>query len=97
MIEALVLQTFAGDEIRADYLALANVALARNLVAALRLGDINFMGSDLEWVEGLLENFRLPLDQLEAYLRAYRSAVGTELDRRGRPIFDWLDRVLGAT
>jgi DNA-binding transcriptional MerR regulator len=96
-IESRLLQSFPDGEIRSDYLALANVALARNLVAALRLGDVNFLGTDLQWVEGLLENFRLPVDQLESYLRAYRSAATAELDHHGRPIIAWFDRVLAAT
>jgi DNA-binding transcriptional MerR regulator len=96
-IEARVLSALQDGGIQADYLALANVDLARNLVAALRLGDVSFLGTDLEWVEGLLENFRLPVGQLETYLRAYRAALKAELDGRSKPIVTWLDQVIGTT
>jgi DNA-binding transcriptional MerR regulator len=96
-IEARVLSSLQNAEIQADHLALANVDLARNLVAALRLGDVSFLGTDIEWVEGLLENFRLPAAQLESYLRAYRAALKAELDGRGKPIVAWLDQVIGST
>jgi DNA-binding transcriptional MerR regulator len=94
-IEARVLSSLRDGGIQADHLALANVDLARNLVAALRLGDISFLGTDLEWIEGLLENFRLPAGQLESYLRAYRAALKAELDGQGKPIVAWLDRAIG--
>ena len=96
-IEAHVTSSLEDGEIPPDYLSLANLALARNLVAALRLGDTTFLGTDLESVEGLLENLRLPVDQLAVYLQAYRAAAAAELDPRGRPILAWLDRVLGAS
>jgi MerR family transcriptional regulator, light-induced transcriptional regulator len=96
-IEAHVTSSLEDGEIPPDYLSLANLALARNLVAALRLGDTSFLGADLEWIEGLPEDFRLPADQLASYLRAYRTAAAAELHPRGRPIIAWLDRVLAAS
>jgi hypothetical protein len=79
------------NEIPRDYLTLANHNLALNVAAALRLGDMSFIGSDLEWVEGLLIYHRAPDgDTLRRYLRIYRKAVADHLGDAGAPIVDWL-------
>jgi MerR family transcriptional regulator, light-induced transcriptional regulator len=77
------------------HLALANRELALNIEAALALGDMDFLGTDVAWVEGLLSHFHLPLALLHGYLRAYDQAARNHLDRRGEPILAWLGRVAG--
>jgi MerR family transcriptional regulator, light-induced transcriptional regulator len=76
------------------HLALANHELGHNIEAALRLGDMDLMGTDVEWVEGLIANRDLPATVLPRYLRAYWRAAENHLDDRAAPIFDWFSRVL---
>ncbi len=79
-----------------DNLAIANTHLALNIMAALALGDMDFLGVDIEWVEGLLGNHQLPGEMLYDYLNIYRQAANAHLDERGAPVVDWLTRVVEA-
>jgi MerR family transcriptional regulator, light-induced transcriptional regulator len=72
----------------------ANAYLAQYLSAALALGDLNFLDSDLGWIRGLLSAQQLPAEALRGYLQVYLTAVQKHLDRRGLIIVGWLQRVL---
>ena len=69
---------------------MANRELARNIAAALRLGDINFIGDSIDWVAGMTRNGHVTAETMEGYLSAYLQAAKTHLDERGAPIVDWL-------
>jgi DNA-binding transcriptional MerR regulator len=75
-------------------LAMANSSLAEDIMAALRLGDINYLGVDIDWIAGLLEHHGTPAGQLGLYLKAYYQAARTHLDGRGQLILDWLERTI---
>jgi hypothetical protein len=94
LIAARLLQASAPAGITVQHLALANHELALNIAAALALGDMNYLGTDIEWVKGLLSNCHLSLKALHSYLVAYHCAAHDILDERGAPIVDWLERVL---
>jgi DNA-binding transcriptional MerR regulator len=72
----------------------ANTYLAEYLGAALALGDINFLDSDLSWIRGLLSAQKVPDAALLGYLRAYRAAAQKHLDRRGTTIREWFQQAL---
>ena len=72
----------------------ANAYLAQYLEAALALGEMDFLDSDLSWVRGLLSTHQLPDDVLQGYLQAYLVSVQEHLDRRGTIIVEWFQRVL---
>jgi DNA-binding transcriptional MerR regulator len=72
----------------------ANTYLAEYLGAALALGDINFLDSDLSWIRGLLSAHRLPDAVLLNYLRVYRTTAQKHLDRRGTIIVEWFRQAL---
>jgi DNA-binding transcriptional MerR regulator len=80
-----------------ENLTIANTHLALNIMAALKLGDMRFLGVDIDWVEGLLGNHRLPRQLLYDYLDVYRQAAQAHLDERGAPVVEWLERVVGAS
>lgn len=94
-IEAQVWQAMEPAGMLPEYLTIANTNLARNIIAALTLGDIDFLGADINWVEGLLTNHGLPADALPTFLDAYHQAAQTYLDERGAPIINWLARAAG--
>lgn len=71
----------------------ANYFLGRGISAALTLGDVALLGTDLEWVGGLLENYGTNHGALQYYLRAYRQAAHEQLDQRGAPVLSWLDQL----
>jgi methanogenic corrinoid protein MtbC1 len=96
LIEADLGPALEGMGLAPRYRALANRELARNIGAALALGNMDLLGTDVAWVEGLLSHFHLPVAWLRGYLRAYDQAARNHLDGRGEPILAWLGRCGGS-
>ena len=76
-----------------DHMTTANTHFGLNVGAALALGDMDYLGGDIEWEEGLLSNFGQPDDLLRRYLGVYHEAARTHLDERGAPVIEWLERL----
>lgn len=94
-IEAEVWEALKGTDIPPLYLAKANTQLAGNIKAALSLGSMNYLGTTITWLEGLLINYEIPTRQLYRYLDVYYQATRGHLDRRGAPIIEWLADLAG--
>lgn len=78
------------------HLAMANLNFGRNIIAALTLGDMNYLHPDMEWVEGLLVNhYEMPARAIDAYLEAYYEAINDNLDRPGYLVIEWMAQLLG--
>ncbi len=90
-IESALSYALEDNEIPYSSLTMASSKLAENIVAALRLGDINYLGSEIDWILGLLDNHAIPEEQLGRFVKAYYAAAGAHLDDRGRPILDWFE------
>jgi methanogenic corrinoid protein MtbC1 len=93
-VESRVIQAMNGAGYAHNHLAMANRELGLNIAAALALGDIKFLGTDIEWVTGLLRNHSLPVEALYSYLHAYHRTVDEQLDERGQPIITWFGQLL---
>ena len=93
-IEADVLQQFTPVMRAPIQQAGANAYLALYIKAALKLGDIDLLATDLEWIRGLIAAHHLPDAILRTYLQAYLAAAQQQLDQRGTVIIDWLQRAL---
>jgi len=89
-IEAEVWQALENMNISDDFLTLVNSNLAHYIIAALTLGDIDYLGIDMAWLEELLVNYDQPSELLGKYLDTYRQIARTHLDERGDPIINWL-------
>ncbi|UCF61024.1 MAG: MerR family transcriptional regulator [Anaerolineaceae bacterium] len=89
-VEVQVVQGMAAVGIHPDHLEIANTNLTQNIIAALTLGDISFLSSDIEWVKGLLEHQGIPTRGVNSYLQAYAEAVMHELGDRGSLIASFL-------
>lgn len=84
------------DVIPKRLLAAANQCFGRNIIAALTLGDMDFLTPDIDWVEGLLVNHhQMPPHVLEHYLNAYYDACVHHLGEPGFVVLEWLSRLLG--
>lgn len=96
LVEAQAWRDSAHTGIPPAILNRANSGLSHNILAALKLGDINLAAADIAWLEALLFYHRLPADSdaLRQYLSAYRQALARNLDRRGEIIVAWIDRLL---
>ncbi len=93
LIEAQVWQTLKSDDIPHNRIVNANLKLARGIIAALSLGNIELLGTTISWVEGLMLNHQMSVEQLYRYLQAYHLAVQPQLDERGQLIVDWLNQI----
>ena len=80
----------ASSEIPYDRLVEANEYLARNIVAALSLGDISLISSEIEWIKNLIVHHNYDGDLLSLYLTAYYEAAQFHLDEQGSPTVEWL-------
>lgn len=94
-VEAELWQHAGSLGIPAAYLELANTELARNIAAALALGDTSFLAADLDWVAGLLSNHQMPQQALSHYLKAYYQAAQAHLGSEGQLVLDWLAQLNG--
>jgi methanogenic corrinoid protein MtbC1 len=69
----------------------ANAFLAQDITAALSLGDIHLLGSNMAWIKGLIENRDSNADLFQNYLAAYHDAVSLVLGEPGLPIVEGLN------
>lgn len=96
LLEAHVWENLGHGSIAQAHLSIANMKMARSIIAALTLGDMEFLGPNISWVEGLLENYHLPTLQLHQYLDAYFKAARSQLGTQGELITTWLGRIINA-
>ncbi len=92
VIELTTWKILKDDGIPYAHVVNANLHLARNIIAALKLGDMQFLGSEITWIQGLMNNRGLDADYLPAYLNAYLNAVKEHLSSQAGPILDWLSQ-----
>jgi len=76
-----------------NHLEIANEYLARDIKAALKLGDIGFAGEELSWIEALIENRNVTQENLREYMKYYQQALEKYLDERGKPIIEWAQMI----
>ncbi len=95
MIEAATWTALRGEDIPQRHLANANQQMGDHIAAALALGDIDFLGTTITWLEGLLVNYDLPANQLYRYMASYHEASRAHLDERGQPVVAWLAELVG--
>ena len=93
-IEAHIWQNFQQEEMPYEHFVNANMYMARNIIAALRLGDMDYIGDELAWIEQLMTNYQWPVSILRRYWSAYHDACEVYLNGRGQPVVDWLGRVI---
>lgn len=93
-IEAHMWQKFQQAEMPYEHFVNANMHMARNIISALTLGDMNYIGIELAWIKQLLANYQWPAGTLQRYLLAYHEAVDIYLNGAGRPIANWLTKVV---
>ena len=76
-------------------MAAANRRLTGNILSALKLGNLDFIGPNLQWLEGMMINHNMPPTVLCDFLKAYHRAAAQHLDApSGEPVVSWLARVV---
>jgi len=94
-IEADVWRLMNLDSGQYDQLSAANERLGDVIVAALRLGNIRLLGTQLEWLQCLLDYQCFDPDLLRQYVAAYHEAAESRLDNRAAMVTDWLSDLAG--
>jgi hypothetical protein len=62
-----------------------------NIIACLRLGEMAYLDSEIDWLVVLLKGYNLSESVIYYYLQLYSSAVYEQLDGSAKPITDWLE------
>lgn len=83
-----------GRQLPSQVIQDASEFLERDILAALSLGDMSLLGSNIEWIESLLTHRYSSPDVLHTFLEVFYEALETHLDHSGRPIIDWLGNLL---
>ncbi len=89
LIEAQLVQKLGRAALSSNHLDVANREIGLSIGSALALGDIHFLGSDMEWVRGLLKNYQVPDEAMAVYLRDYQQIAAEHLGRE-HPVVEWL-------
>ena len=63
--------------------------LGENITAALQLGDMSYVSSEVEWLKVLLQFHQAEPEQLIHFMETYSAAVNKNINGQGEPIFAW--------
>jgi hypothetical protein len=95
LIESEIWQRLSDTGLHHVGVAEANRHMQRDIIAALTLGDLDFLGHNIHWLEGLMVNYRIEAEKLYIYLDAYYAAAQKHLAAEaGRPVLVWLEQLL---
>jgi hypothetical protein len=64
--------------------------LGENISAALQLGDMAHVSTEIDWLKGLLRMHGPSEDQLIHFMQIYSQAVNQNINGQGQPIYEWL-------
>jgi methanogenic corrinoid protein MtbC1 len=93
-IEIEVEEYLAEKNIHPEHVTLASHFLSENIEAALKFGNLDLIGSELYWVDHLIENYIPQSETLNLYLLAYHKAIINIMDQRGEPLIQWFTEQL---
>ena len=63
---------------------------SHDILAALKLGGLDLLNNDMEWVRGLLSSSGIPNGALREFFQIYHRAVNEFLESPDEPILRWL-------
>jgi methylmalonyl-CoA mutase cobalamin-binding subunit len=95
-VDAHVWSTFIAASKPTAALNALNADMAESITAALRLGDILFLGDDIGAIDHLLMRHRLPRQLLIDYLAAYHQAAKAHLLGPDPVVLEWLSGLVEA-
>lgn len=95
VIEDDVRHALGSSGIQPEHLRQAQLSLGDSLVACLRLGDLEPLKADIQWLEGLLRGFEVDRTQLTAYLNLYSQAAKQHLPTNAAIVGQWIDELAG--
>ena len=93
-IETEVVGYLKQHNIHIEYLTVANQFLSENIEAALRIGNLDLLKTELRWIEELIKNYEIKPETLRHYLQGYINTAKSLMDPRGELIIKWLNFVV---
>lgn len=95
LIHSYVLEGLGELNIPKYELSSVNDHFTNSIIAALRLGSLDYVNIDLDWVEGLIANYDIASEHLSHYLSLYYEAAQLYLTApEGVMITDWLEKII---
>ena len=64
--------------------------LGDNITAALQLGDMSHVSTEIDWLRTLLQTNDTPPQQLIHFMENYSKAFNKNINGQGKPVSDWL-------
>ena len=92
-LEAFVWENIRTNGMKEYHLEIANDFLGRDILAALSLGNMNYLQNEMDWLRMLLSNHNIPLDLLPRYVDIYSQALSHVLEEEGKPVIDWMEQI----
>jgi len=71
----------------------ANKDLVADITSALKLGDLNFLLTNIIWTTNLLANRNIPKDVLNKYLLIFADAIQEMLGDEAKPVITFLSKL----
>lgn len=65
--------------------------LGENIAAALQLGDMSHVSTEIDWLQGLLHSHGSSENQLTYFMQTYAKAIDKSINGQGKPIFEWIE------
>lgn len=93
LIELDTLQTLGSEHTFLEHVDKTNSRLAQDILAALHLGNLNFINPEMKLSQKLMTNYGISLGWQSTYFEAYLQAAQKNLNASGSPIIEWLDTV----
>lgn len=90
MIEMYTLTESNKIGIPIEFSTIAIQQLGNNMKSALSLGNIEALGVEMDWIEGLLREHNQDSESLDSFLTAYAKSVDSAMGKPGQPISDWI-------
>jgi DNA-binding transcriptional MerR regulator/methylmalonyl-CoA mutase cobalamin-binding subunit len=91
LVEAAINQQIQTPGAQQDYLETAHRYLGNNIIAALQLGNIHYLESEIDWLVHMLKSHQQPTGAVYTYLVNYASAVRQHLGEQGALIVNWME------
>jgi len=88
-IELLMRQKLEPLAISTEDINTGMLFLGDNITAALQLGDMSYVSTEVDWLKTLLRAYETPPHQLIEFMETYSSAVDKNINGQGKPISDW--------
>jgi methanogenic corrinoid protein MtbC1 len=91
-IEATLNQSIGLLGYGTETMKVATEFLGNNIAAALQLGNVGLVDTELDWVRNLLKSQHIPDSALGDYMKTYADAVTLNINGSGKPIVEWLKK-----